>query len=183
MENLLINDPRAGFIILILLSVTDMFFGKRAGSAAAKKRSEFIEYETAVSRDMGPAAYFALVLLKISPPFLITLIWAAAKASGSDIVAILYAGMIGFALALYLIINLRHLESVMINKLSSYFQEDLSGKVFIKRRFSLGQSTIQIFSIFVILFIIALLKPTPLFIGFTLAPVALIIRNIIVIKL
>ena len=183
MENFLINDPRAGFIILILLTIADLLFGKRAGSQSAKIRSEYIEYETAPSRDMGPVAYFALVLLKISPAFLIALVWAAAKASGSEIVAALYAGLLGFALGLYLIINLRHLESFMINKLSSYFEEDLSGKVFIKRRFSLGQSTIQIFSVFVILFIIALIKPTPLFIGFGLAPVALIIRNIIVIKM
>lgn len=183
MENLLINDPRAGFIILILLSITDLFFGKRASSAGAKRRSEFIEYETAVSRDMGPVAYFAMVLLKISPAFLIALIWAAAKASGSEIVAILYAGMIGFALALYLIINLRHLETALINTMFKNFRDDLSGKILIKRRFSLGQSTIQIFSVFIILFIIALIKPTPLFIGFALAPVALIIRNIVVIKL
>ncbi|MEE9554104.1 MAG: hypothetical protein V3W18_07365 [candidate division Zixibacteria bacterium] len=182
MENLLINDPRAGFIILIVLTIADLFFGKRAGSAGTKSRSEFIEYETTVSRDMGPVAYFALILLKISPPFLIALTWAAAKASGSEIVAILYAGLLGFTLALYLIINLRHLESALINKMVGYFREDLSGKILIRRRFSLGQSTIQIFSIFIIFLVVALVKPTPLFIGFALAPVALIIRNIIVIK-
>ena len=132
---------------------------------------------------MGAAAYFALVLLKISPAFLITLIWAAAQASGSEIITHLYSGMLGFAFALYLIINLRHLESASINMLAGKFENDLSGKVCIKRRFSLGQSTVQLFSILIILAIILLINPTPLLAGFALAPVALIIRNIVLINL
>ena len=165
---------------MILLTVSDLIITRRRSSAAGALAG-YIEYETAAPREMGAAAYFALVLLKISPPFLITLIWAAAKASGSEVVAQLYAGLLGFALGLYLILNLRHLESSLIDRLARKLSDDLSGRVFIKRRFSLGQSTVQLGSLFIVLAIIAAIRPAPLYAGFALAPAALIARNLILI--
>lgn len=183
MEQVITNDPRAGFIILIILTLADLVFRGKTNNLSLRPKSEFYQYESATARETGTAAYFALVFLKISPPFLIALIWAVAQASGSKMVAELYGLILGFSMSLYLIINLRHIESILIDRLVRRYRDDLSGKLIIRRRFSLGQSAIQILTLFVLLTIIAVLNPSPLHIGFAAAPLALIVRNTLLIRL
>jgi hypothetical protein len=181
MEYTIINDPRAGFLILITLSLADLVLRNRIEIWTAG-REEFFEYETVPRRDIGSLASFALILLKISPPFLIAILWAAARASGSQALTVLYAGILGFAVSFYLIVNMNHLESLLTGALTRRYRNSLSGRISVKRRFSLMQYTIRIFVIFVFLCFIAILRPTPFYIGMALAPVALIARNILLTK-
>jgi len=182
MESVLIEDPRAGFLILFILCLADLILRKRAGKQKASARSEFFEYEVSIARETGIVTSFALILLKISPAFLIALIWALGRASKAPAFISLYAGIVGFSISLYLIMNLRHIGSLMIDALIKRRSDDLSGKLAIKKRFSLGQSAIQIFPIFVILVFAALLRPSPLFIGLALAPAALAARYLLLTK-
>lgn len=177
MENTIANDPRAGFLIIILLSLGDLLLRKKIRNGHA--RAEFFEYEASISQDTGFIANFAIILLKISPAFLVALVWALGQASKSAVVVTLYAALVGFSISLYFIVNLRHIESLMIDALVRRRRNDISGKLIIKRKFSLGQSAIQIFTIFVILAMAAAIRPSPLFIGIALAPASLIARNML----
>lgn len=181
MESTIVNDPRAGFLILIALSLADLILRNRIEIWAAGQ-AEFFEYETAPRRDIGSLAFFALVLLKISPPFLIAILWAVARASGSPVLTVLYAGILGFAVSFYLIVNLNHFESLMTGALARRYRNSLTGKIIIKKRFSLIQYTVRIFVIFVFLCFIAALRPIPLYIGMALGPVVLMARNLILTK-
>jgi hypothetical protein len=181
MENTIVNDPRAGFLILVALSLADLILRNRIDIWTAG-RAEFFEYESVPRRDIGSLAYFAFILLKISPPFLIAILWAAAKASGSPALTVLYGGILGFAISFYLIINLNHFESLIMGVLTLRLRDSLSGRITVKRRFSRVQDTVRIFVIFVFLCFIAVMRPAPLYIGMALGPVALIVRNLLLIK-
>lgn len=183
MEQTMLNDPRIGFFALLILSLADLYFSSKFGAPKSRIRDDYFDYETGGSREIGGTAYFALALLKISPAFMITLIWAAGHASKSEIVFGLYRGILGFSVSLYLIINLRHIESILFEYLARRFQSDLSGKLTIKKRFSLGQSAVQIFTLSVILFFVAALRPHPVYFGLALAPLALIARNLYLIRI
>lgn len=184
MEDVILNDPRIGFAILILLSLADMTLGKYAGKYNTRYRAEYFEYESRrISRPRtGATAYFAYILLKISPAFMLLLIWAAAVTSGSPDVVNIYRAILGFSLSLFLIINLRHLESMMIGRLIKNRPQNLSGKIALKKGFSLGQSAIQLSTLFVILALVALMKFQPFYIGAAGAPLSLIVRNLILMR-
>lgn len=169
-------------MILITLTVADLIFQRKLRKVDDRAGSEFFAYEMGVPADLGMVGYFGFVLLKISPAFLITLIWAAAHASQSKIIKIVYAGLLGFAISIYLIVNLRHIESLLTDYLIQKRRKDLSGRVTIKRRFLLGQTAVRILSLFVMLAFIALIRPSPLFIGFALAPLVLVLRYWILAK-
>jgi hypothetical protein len=184
MENTILNDPRLGFVILLLLSLTDLALGRFVERSNIRYRAEFFEYESrGISRARtGAIAYFAYILLKISPAFMLLLIWAAATASGSQGPIDLYRVILGFSLSLFLIINLRHIESLMIGRLIKNRRQNLSGKISLKKGFSLGQSAVQLTTLFIILALVALMKFQPFYIGAACAPFSLIVRNLILMR-
>ncbi len=183
MEDAVLNDPRLAFIILILLSLSDLILGRFVGRFNIRYRAEFFEYESRrVPGPGGATAYFAYILLKISPAFLLLLIWAAAVTAGSPGPVNLYRAVLGFSLSLFLIINLRHIESLMIGLLIKGRPHNLSGKIALKKGFSLGQSAIQLFTLFIILALVALMKFQPFYIGAATAPLSLIVRNLILMR-
>ncbi len=184
MEDAVLNDPRLAFVILILLSLSDLILGRFVGKSNIRYRAEFFEYEAGglpLPRG-GAVAYFAYILLKISPAFLILLIWAAAVTSGSPGPVNLYRAILGFSLSLFLIINLRHVESLMIGLLIKGRRHDLSGKITLRKGFSLGQSAIQLSTLFIILALVAVMKLQPFYIGAAGAPLSLIVRNLILMR-
>jgi len=179
----IINDPRLGFAILMILTLADLIFRSRQQKGSEPAKADFFDYEIGPKGEPGSGANIVLIVLKLSPPFLIALIWAAAEATKSGVIAYLYEGILGFAIMLYLIINLRYIESVLIERLVRKRKSDLSGRITIGRRFSLGQSAIQIFSIFVILLFVCAIDLRPLFIGMAAAPLSLLFRNLFLIRI
>lgn len=184
MESAVLNDPRLAFVVLIFLSLSDLILGRSVIKSNAGCRAEFFEYEAGglpLPRG-GAIAYLAYILLKISPAFLILLIWAAAVTSDSPGAVNLYRAILGFSLSLFLIINLRHVESLMIGLLIKKRRQDLTGKVTLKKGFSLGQSAIQLSTLFIILALVALMKFQPFYIGAAVAPPSLIFRNLVLMR-
>jgi hypothetical protein len=184
MEDAILNDPRLAFVILILLSLTDLILGPSIRRFNIRHRSEFFEYEShkVPQPHGGPVAYFAYFLLKISPAFLLLLIWAAAVTSDSPGPVSLYRTALGFSLSLFLVINLRHIESLLITLLIKSRSRNLSGKIVLGKEFPLGQSAIQLFTLFIILVLVALMKFQPFYFGAAGAPLLLIIRNLILMR-
>jgi hypothetical protein len=184
MESAVLNDPRLAFVILIFLSLSDLILGRFVGKSNAGYRAEFFEYETGrlpIPRG-GAIAYSAYILLKISPAFLILLIWAVAVTSDSPGAVNLYRAVLGFSLSLFLVINSRHAESLMIGRLIKNRHQDLAGKITLKKGFSLGQSAIQLSTLFIILALVALMKLQPFYIGAACAPLSLIVRNLVLMR-
>lgn len=184
MEDAILNDPRLAFVILILLSLADMILGPSIRKFNIRHRSEFFEYGSRrFSRSgRGAIAYCALLLLRISPAFLLLLLWAAAVTSDSPGPVSLYRTALGFSLSLFLVINLRHIESLLITLLIKSRSRNLSGKIVLGKEFPLGQSAIQLFTLFIILVLVALMKFQPFYFGAAGAPLLLIIRNLILMR-
>lgn len=184
MEDAVLNDPRLAFGILILLSLADMILGPFIGRFNIRHRSEFFEYGSRrFPRSGGGAiAYCAFLLLRISPAFLLLLIWAAAVTSDSPGPVSLYRTALGFSLSLFLVINLRHIESLLISLFIKSRPSNLSGKIVLGEEFPLGQSAIQLFTLFIILVLVALMKFQPFYFGAAGAPLLLIIRNLILMR-
>ena len=65
MEKTIINDPRVGFLILIILTVADLLFQRTARKKIARAKPKFFVYETGEPPEYGLVAWFGLILLKI----------------------------------------------------------------------------------------------------------------------
>lgn len=184
MEGAAIIDPRIALPILVILSLGDLLLGRASARVSLKYRSKFFEYEaTESSKDRSMSKIgFMNILLKLIPAFLVLLIWAATISSKSQTSASLYQAILGFSLALFLIIDLRHIESLFLGLLARKRQDDINGKLIIKKGYSLGQSSVQFFTLFIVLTVVALLQFRPFFIAAALAPLSLIIRNMILMR-
>lgn len=184
MERLLLDNPRLPLIILIILGLTDISLARLLRRSSFYTRDEYFEYEK--DEYPGPAIgglpYFAFILLKISPVFLVLLLWAVAVTSRSPVSVWSYQAILGFSLFLFLILNLRHLETILTDLLLRLRRADISGKLRLGRGYSLGYSGIRLFTPFIILFAIAVMRLEALYIGAAAAPLSLIIRNLILMR-
>ncbi len=74
------------------------------------------------------------------------------------------------------------MESLLITLLIKSRSRNLSGKIVLGKEFPLGQSAIQLFTLFIILVLVALMKFQPFYFGAAGAPLLLIIRNLILMR-
>lgn len=181
MERLLLENPRLPLIILIFLVVCDLFMAKLLRRSSLFTRDEYFEYEDDEYPEptVGGVIYFAFFLLRISPVFLVLLLWAVAVTSKSPVSVWFYQAVLGFSLFLLLIINLRHVETILTDLLMRLRRADLSGKLRLGRGYSLGYSAIRLFAMSIILSVVAILKLEAFYIGAAAAPLSLIVRNLI----
>ena len=184
MESFLLENPRLPLIILVILAACDLFLARFLRQSRLFIRDEYFEYEENEypKPATGGIEYFAFVLLKVSPVFLVLLLWAVAVASKSQISIWCYQAVLGFSLFLFLIIDLRHMETILTDLLIRLRRADLSGKLSLGRGYSLGYSGIRLFTLFVVLLVIAVMRPTAFYIGAAAAPLSLIIRNLILMR-
>lgn len=180
MEEAIFAQPLIPFLTLIILSIGDLVLGLWAGSLYVKYTAPIMMYETALHRQGKRPAGQLLVrtFIKMLPAFLILAIWQLSIEPGMAAIKYLYWLLLGFALTIYLIIDLRHLESLLIATLIKRKRGWIEGKLLIKSQFSLRQSAIQLLTILIILLFILFLNHRPFYIGAALAPLSLIIRNL-----
>jgi hypothetical protein len=181
MEGLLLENPRLPLVILIILIVSDLILAKLLRRSSLFIRDEYFEYEEDEYPEptVGGVIYFAFFLLRISPVFLVLLLWAAAVTSRSPVSVWFYQAVLGFSLFLLLIINLRHVETILTDLLMRLRRADLSGKLRLGRGYSLGYSVVRLVTIFIVLSVVAIIKPEAFYIGAVAAPFSLIVRNLI----
>lgn len=184
MENTILFNPYVACIILLILSLGDVLLGNLAHKQYEKYTAPIFMYETSLSRNMtrGRGSNVLSIITKIIPPFLLFYIWQMASGGTADTIWKLYWLLLGFSLSMYLIIDLRHFESIMFAFLIKRARHGIEGKLLIKRFFSLSQSAIQLLTVFLILLAVFLIIKSPFFLGAAFAPLTLIIRNLALIR-
>jgi hypothetical protein len=179
----ILTEPLFIAPLLAIISFADGILGKVARSHYEKYTSQFYHYESARSKgrqsvreSISSAISKILVIV-----FLLVVLQAGLRYDMPELIKAYKFGL-GFTLAIYLISDLRHLESIFIGRLIKGKTGSIDGKLFIKPVFSLRQTAIQLFTIFIILGAVALLTCDLFFAGVSLAPLAIIIRNLALIR-
>jgi hypothetical protein len=179
-----LNNPYAVFPLLLVLSLADIMLGY----VARKGRETYIQpifmYETTISIP-GKKSFRKITIpigTKLMAIALLFILWNHTVASAPPFSSRPYRFLLGFMLSIFLIIDLRHLETIFIARTIKSSRNDLEGKLLIKRGYSLRQSAIQLFTIFIILTGIFILNWDLFYFGVALAPLALIIRNLALLK-
>ena len=164
--------------LLLIVCFADTVLGRTARKYYENYTSNFFHYESALSKKGNIREIISSAVSKIIViVFLLVVLQGGLRYGITELISAYKFGM-GFTLAIYLISDLRHLESIFIGKLIKGNSEILDGKLTIKPFFSLRQTAVQLFTIFVLLGFIALITCDIFFAGVALAPLAIIIRNI-----
>jgi hypothetical protein len=172
-----IHQPYLGIAILLILAFIDLPLTLVARSSYQKYMIRFITYQSVKS---GESRKFSVlwVLIKILIAALIFAVWYIYDTADFRLAGKLYLWLLGFAIGSYLIIDIRHLESILLSRL--YTRTDLiEGHISYHPDFSLKLSAVQFFSIFIIFSLYAILFPGYLGLGLACAPLFLIIRNLL----
>jgi len=169
--------------LLAIVTFADGILGKIARSHYEKYTSQFYHYESARSKGKQSAresisSAISKILVIV---FLLVVLQAGVRYDMPELITAYKFGL-GFTLTIYLISDLRHIESIFIGRLIRGNAGSINGKLFIKPAFSLRQTAIQLFTIFIILGAVALLTCDIFFAGATLAPLAIIVRNLALIR-
>lgn len=173
----LINRPFLGILLFLGLAFIDYPLKAIARSSYQKYMSRFIQYQTLIptaGKDVEPLWIF----IKIAAAILLYAIWFIYARAGLTIAGIIYLLILGFGIGLYSIVNLRHLENIMLSRLYTKTQM-VDGLISYHNKFSLKVSAVQIFTIFIILGVNAVLVPGYFNLGLACAPLYLIIRNLL----
>ncbi len=174
----LLDNPFVGIAIVLFLAFIDYPLTNIARNLYRRYMSRYIEYE-AVGKTGKIASRFFLFATKIVIVLLLYLIWAIYHYGDVKIAGVCYLWLLGFAMGSYFIIDLRHVESLLLSRL--YRQNDLlSGKISYHARLSLRISAVQFFSIFLIFSGFLLIKPVYFTLGLACAPLFLVIRNLLI---
>lgn len=180
----ILTEPLIIAPLLAIVSFADALLGKIARSHYEKYTSHFYHYESAMSKS-GKQSLRETISSAISKilviVFLMVVLQAGLRYDMPELITVYKFGL-GFTLAIYLISDLRHIESIFIGRLIKGKVGSIDGKLFIKPAFSLRQTALQLFTIFIIIGGVALLTCDIFFAGATLAPLAVIIRNLALIR-
>jgi hypothetical protein len=184
LETTILFNPYIACIILLVLSLGDVILGNLSHKQYEKYTASIFMYETSLAKSLtrSKTANIMAIITKVIPPFLLFIIWQMASGDSGKTTLNLYWLLLGFALSMYLIIDLRHLESMSFAILIKKARNGIEGKLLIKRYFSLSQSAIQIATILLILLAVFSIEQNPFFLGAALAPLTLIIRNLALLK-
>ena len=182
MAELIWNTPLIPFAILFVLSYLDLILGRLARRYYNLSTSKFIQYEAIDSIGERKRIVWLEIVLKALPPILLLFIWMLASSSENFSITVLYWALLGFSMMLYLIIDLRHLESIFISSIYKAKAGQIEGSIKIGQGVSMMQSSIQLFSIMIILLFVAVLVRHIFFFAASLAPLTLILRNLILAK-
>ncbi|GEM_PF-6015193 len=169
--------------IIFLMSVLDELLSKIARKSYLRGFQRYFVY-MGLNGNIRSSNLYLRWSLKISIPALLILISYLAEITADDTAAALYQAFAGFAFFDYLIIDLRHLENILIYRLSgtdnsSRRSPDLEGELIIGRRFALMKSAFQVFVIALLLFGVLIFHPTYFIFGGMVAPMLISIRNLI----
>lgn len=174
---ILLDRPLLGIAIVLVLAFVDYPLTRIARKLYSRYMSRYIEYK-AVGKREQTAFSFVWFAVKVIIGFLFYGIWAIYYYSGLQIAGVFYLWLMGFAIGSYFIIDLRHVESMLLSRL--YRQTGyISGKVSYQPKLSMKISAVQLFSIFLIFCGFLLIKPAYFTLGLACAPLFLVMRNLI----
>jgi hypothetical protein len=179
----ILNEPLIFAAIIFIMSVLDELLGYVARILYWHGHHRYFTY-TNIGRPTSFGKNICRWLIKLAIPIIVILIFILARSSGKKEVIALYQVFCGFTFFNYLIINIRHMENILIYRLTmtgdrQVKMRDLEGEVIIGRRFSLRQSSIQILGICILFFGILIFFPSYFILGGFLAPAFISIRNLV----
>jgi hypothetical protein len=170
-----IIKPFPGIIIYLVLALFDYPLTVISRSSYQKYMSRYVRYR-AIETSPGNYIMALWFIVKIIIAILLYVIWLIAVHGELRAAGALYIWLLGFAIGLYLIIDIRHLESILLSRLHTKTVM-IDGFISIDQRFSLKVSAIQIFTIFILFGVYALFNPGYFELGLACSPLFLIIRN------
>ena len=172
-----LEQPLIGIGIVLVLAFLDYPLTAIARSSYDKYMHRYVDYQSMRSAETHKVGYI-WVIIKLLIAVFLYLIWLFHSKGDLEITGRFYLWLLGFAIASYFLINLRHVESIMLSRL--YSQTDsVNGHIAYHSRFSMKISAVQMFSIFIILCLVTVLLPNYFTIGLTCAPLFLATRNLL----
>jgi len=170
-------DPLLAILLLLGLGFLDYPLTKLSRRMYFKYMYRYIEFESIPAASRKSASWWRAASLLILSAFLL-IIWKARQLTGSESVEILYQWLVGFSIGTYLLINLRHFESLLLTRLYSY-SDDISGKLSYRAAFSMKISAVHFFSLFLILIAVLVVRPDITILGIACAALFLAMRNLL----
>ncbi|HEX9911774.1 MAG TPA: hypothetical protein VGB01_00850 [candidate division Zixibacteria bacterium] len=179
----MIDQPIWMILVILVLSLLDYYLTTLSSNLYRKSFGQKVEYknikELSSENKKGLFKFDAKYLwLKVLLVLVILVIWIQAKTTELQAIKGLYFLILGFAFFNFLIINLRHLQSILISSYAARNPQQISGKVTYQRSFSLTQSAFQLLLPLILILAIFVFHPSYFLFGATLAPLFLILRNI-----
>jgi len=172
-----ITMPLPGIILVIILAFIDYPLTAIAHSSHQKYMSRFVQYRASAAGQNRNFSFWDAVI-KLSVAVFLYVIYAIYIGAELNIARVLYLWLLGFAIGSYFIVNLRHIESILLSRL--YSRTDLvEGRISYQAKFSLKVSAVQFLSLFIIFALYAILVPSYFTLGLAFAPFFLIIRNLL----
>lgn len=177
-------QPLWMILVILILSVLDYYLTVFGSNLYKKSFADSVEYKSAreLSSEQGKKRSLlgsGFLWLKLLLILVILIIWLQAKTTQSLTVEKLYFFILGFTFFNFLIIDLRHLQSIFIFSYAAKNSEEISGKISYHRSFSLMQSAFQLVLPFVLILVIFAFHPSFFLFGGILAPFFLILRNML----
>jgi len=175
-------QPLWMILAILILSVLDYYLTMFSSNLYKKAFADSVEYKSTKGsssnrekrRSLLGAGFLWLKLLLI---LVLLIIWFQAKITQSQIVEQFYFFILGFTFFNFLIIDLRHLQNVLIFSYAAKHPQEISGKVSYHRSFSLMQSAFQLVLPFILVLVIFAFHPSFFLFGAILASFFLIVRN------
>ncbi len=179
----ILGKPYIFATIVFFMSIFDDFLPKISRELYHRGHNKFFVY-LGVNISFYAGSWWAKWGIRLLIPVMLVLIYNLAELSEDRASMDIYQMFAGFAFFNYLIINLRHLQNILLYNLTRDDSKDinymdLDGEVIIGSRYSLRQSAVQIFTIALLFFGIFVFQPNFFLAGGILAPIFLTIRNLI----
>lgn len=175
--DILLEKPVIGIILVLILAFLDYPLMVISKSSYGKYMQRYVDYQS-MRRPQSRGVGIFWILIKILIAVFLYLIWLIHTRADLEVAGHFYLWLLGFAICSYFLINLRHMESILLSRL--YSQTDaVNGHIAYHARFSMKISAIQFFSIFIILCLMILLAPGYFTLGLACAPLFLAIRNLL----
>ena len=173
----LLDRPLLSIAIVLVLALLDYPLTIIAQKMYKNHMSRYVEYH-ALKGKRKPAFGILWFVIKIIIGLLLYGIWIIYNYGEIEIVGIFYLWLVGFAIGSYFIINLRHIESILLSRL--YRNTDsVQGSITYYPKISVKISAVQFFSMFIIFCLLLIISPGFFTLGLACAPLFLTARNLL----
>ncbi len=179
----MINQPLWMLGAILILSLLDHYLTFLGSQVYRKSLASKVEYanlkeSSSLEGTSSLGFTFKYIWLKVLLILVILVIWIEVRVTRSQTVGDLYLFVLGFAFFDFLILDLRHLQSILISRYAHTNPQSISGKISYQRSFSLMQSAFQLLLPFALTLAMFIFHPSYFLFGALLAPFFLIARNI-----
>jgi hypothetical protein len=179
----ILDYPFVFAIVILVMSILDEILSVISRRLYFRGHNRFYTY-VGSGRRIGFRSKVYRWFIRVSVPVMLVVIFFLGQLLDEVTIQVLYYTFAGFAFFNYLIIDLRHLENILLYKYTESLYEkgnfsELQGEITIGRGFSLRQSSYQIFTIMILLFGVFIFHPSYFMMGGLIAPLLISVRNLI----